>query len=253
MKTSICSGSVIHNRITPKAHRFQYKMSWCLFDLDRLEETFKKTRFWSFNSFNIVSIRNNDYINAENISIKSKVIKYLKEQKNYNFNGQVFLFTHPRYLGFGFNSVNFYFCYEGDNLVFILSEINNTPWKQKHVYIHAINQEKTDHSESYQFEFNKEFHISPFADMDINYSWIFNVTPEKLIVKMNLSKQNNLIMKVNLNTRIEPVIEKDLVKWTFKKPYQALKMSVGIYWQAFKLWAKKLPVYTNPKSKEIEP
>jgi len=252
MKTSICSGSVVHNRLTPKQHRFKYKMSWCLFDLDSINDVFNKTKLWSLNKFNVISLKNKDYINSETGSIKTKVIDYLKIKENHDFNGKVFLFTHPRFMGFGFNSVNFYFCYEDNKLIYILSEINNTPWKEKHVYIHSIDNQLPEDSVNHQFEFQKEFHISPFADMDIKYLWNFNIHPEKLIIRMELIKENNLVMNVNLKTSIQPVINKDLVTWTFKKPFQALKMFTGIYWQALKLWAKKLPIYTNPTTKEIE-
>jgi DUF1365 family protein len=45
-------------------------------------------------------------------------------------------------------------------------------------------------------------------------------------------------------------MKNDLIKWAIKKPFQALKMFFGIYWQAFKLWFKKVPVFTNPKEKK---
>ena len=65
MKTSFCSGSVIHNRLRPTPHRFKYQMSWCLFDLDTIDEIFKHSKVWSMNKFNIVSIRNEDYIDSK--------------------------------------------------------------------------------------------------------------------------------------------------------------------------------------------
>jgi len=260
MKASFCSGSVVHNRLTPKSHRFTYQMSWCLFDLDSIDDLFKQSRFWSLNKFNIVSIRNKDYINNTPASIKSKVRTYLLNHTDKEFNGKIFLFTHPRYMGFGFNSVNFYFCYENDHLLYILSEINNTPWKQKHVYFHdCLNpmNNKGNKIFDYVFNFKKEFHISPFVDMEIDYQWKFTVSPEKFTVQMRLNKQDKRLMNVSLNTVVVPIGKNDLIKWTLKKPFQALKMFTGIYWQAFKLWAKKIPFFTHPKeqtkTKEIQP
>lgn len=251
MKASFCSGTVVHNRLTPTPHRFTYKMSWCLFDLDSIDELFQQSKAWSINRFNIVSIRNKDYINAQPGSIKSKVSAFIKTQTNKEFSGKVFLFTHPRYLGFGFNSVNFYFCYEDNEIMYILSEINNTPWKQKHVYIHDIKDSESHqkiNSTEYIFNFQKEFHISPFVDMSIDYLWKFNINPNKFRVQMQLNKQNMTIMNVGLNTTFTPILKNDLFKWTLKKPFQALKMYTGIYWQAFKLWAKKVPFFSNQKT-----
>lgn len=256
MKASFCSGSVVHNRLTPISHRFKYQMSWCLFDLDSIEALFRQSKAWSLNRFNIVSLRNKDYINDKPDSIKSKACEFLKEKTTKEFDGNIFLFTHPRYMGFGFNSVNFYFCFEGGKLVYILSEINNTPWKQKHVYFHDCTQpinSDTDGSEEHVFNFQKEFHISPFVDMAIDYVWKFNIDSEKFAVQMRLIKEDKPLMNVSLDTNVAPIQKNDLIKWTFKKPSQAFKMFAGIYWQAFKLWAKKVPFFTNPKktTKEI--
>jgi uncharacterized protein len=41
--------------------------------------------------------------------------------------GPVFLLTHLRYLGYVFNPVSFYYCYDRvENLELILAEVNNT-------------------------------------------------------------------------------------------------------------------------------
>ena len=256
MKSSFCNGSVIHNRLNPKPHRFKYHMSWCLFDLDSIDEVFNHSKLWSLNKWNLVSIRNEDYINSKTDSIKSKAQSYIKKQTNKDFNGKIFLFTHPRYMGFGFNSVNFYLCYEGENIVYILSEINNTPWKQKHVYFHDINHSinhPTIKPTEYEFKFQKEFHISPFVDMAIDYLWKFTINQESLQVSMQLNQNEKLLMNVNLNTNLTLIHNNNLMKWTVKKPFQALKMFAGIYWQAFKLWTKKIPFLTHPENIKVKP
>jgi hypothetical protein len=259
MHASFCNGAVVHHRLSPTPHRFKYQMSWCLFDLDSLDELFARSKVWSLNKFNIVSLRNKDYINASPDGIKAKAKAYIEKRTKHNFNGKIFLFTHPRYMGFGFNSVNFYFCYENNNLVYILSEINNTPWKQKHLYFHDVQDSKIDtkmRATEYVFEFQKEFHISPFVDMAIDYLWKFNINSENFSVSMQLKKQGKPLMHVNLKTTLTPILENDPFKWMLRKPFQALKMFAGIYWQAFKLWLKKVPFFIHPiketKSKEIK-
>jgi DUF1365 family protein len=254
MKNSFCNGCVIHNRLLPTTHRFKYQMSWCLFDLDQINETFKQSRLWSINKFNFVSLYNHDYFNSDSASIKTKAVNFLQDKISREFSGKIYLFTHPRYLGFGFNSVNFYFCYENDELTYILSEINNTPWKQKHIYFHDIRNDNINNSAThYEFKFQKQFHISPFVEMEIDYLWKFEINDEKLNVSMQLKQDQKLLMNVALTTKLSPVETKNILKWTFKKPFQALKMFTGIYWQAFKLWAKKIPFISHPETKEIKP
>ena len=104
----------------------------------------------------------------------------------------------------------------------------------------------------YEFKFQKEFHISPFIDMAIDYLWKFTISQDSLIVSMQLNQNEKLLMNVKLNTVLTPIHNKNLMNWTIKKPFQAFKMFAGIYWQAFKLWTKKIPFLTHPETKEIK-
>ncbi|KAG1263441.1 hypothetical protein G6F65_014523 [Rhizopus arrhizus] len=77
------------------------------------------------------------------------------------------LLAHPRYAGYVFNPVSFYYCYEADGvtLAAILAEITNTPWKQRHcIVLPADTAERQD--ESLIWRFDKRFHVSPFMPMD---------------------------------------------------------------------------------------
>ncbi len=74
--------------------------------------------------------------------------------------GRVMLLTQLRYFGFHFNPVNFYYCYdEADTLRWVLAEVRNTPWNERHYYA-------VDGQQARPLE--KAFHVSPFNPMDIS-------------------------------------------------------------------------------------
>ena len=73
MQNSFCNGVVVHNRIYPKVHKFTYNMSWCLLNTKTIEEQFSKNTFYSLNKFNIISLREKDYVSDENESIDLKL------------------------------------------------------------------------------------------------------------------------------------------------------------------------------------
>ena len=251
MQNSFCNGVVVHNRSYPKPHKFTYNMSWCLLNTKTIEEQFSKSIFYSLNKFNIISLRQKDYVSDENESVDLKIRSYIETKIDRYFNGEIYLFTHPRYFGFGFNSVNFYFCYKNNTLQYIISEINNTPWKQKHLYFHNI-KDSGQNPDNASFKFDKEFHISPFVDMEINYTWIFKITETDFGVSMLLKKKEATIMNVALKTKLYPMNASNQRKWIVTKPFQSLKMFSGIYWQAFKIWLKKIPFHTNPESQQTK-
>jgi len=245
VKAGFADGWVIHDRRVPKVHRFKSNMCWCLFDLDHVSRWMTENSWWRHNGFALFSLYDRDYLTKESIPIKEKVINHLREDQGIEFSGDVFLFTHPRFLGYGFNSVSFYFCYQQQNLKYILAEINNTPWGEKHVYVFATDDAK-EATQVNTFAFDKAFHISPFAPMDINYIWRFEVSPEQIKVKMQLHRKNVNVMNVYLDTKITPFMENGNNRYLLKKPFQPWKMSMGIYWQALKLWIKRVPFYSHP-------
>lgn len=249
IQNSYCTGHVVHHRKHPKLHRFKYNMSWCLLDLKQLDSTTQNHRWFSRNAFNIVSIKDTDYIDEKNKPIESKIQDYLKSQTHQSFKGRVLLFTHPRFLGCGFNSVNFYLCYEKDKLCHIVSEINNTPWGEKHLYFHDL-KKHSQPAQNATFTFSKSFHISPFAEMDIDYTWNFQLTDQNFDVSMQLDQQGKNIMNVVLKTQLQPMTAKNQLKWLMTRPFQGVKMLSGIYWQALKIWLKGIPFFSHPESQK---
>jgi len=245
VKAGFADGWVVHDRRVPKVHRFKYNMCWCLFDLDHVSAWMTENSWWRHNGFALFSLYDRDYLTKETLPIKQKVINHLRKEQGVEFSGEVFLFTHPRFLGYGFNSVSFYFCYQQQNLKYILAEINNTPWGEKHVYVFAADDAKKA-TQVNTFAFDKAFHISPFAPMDINYLWRFEVSPEQIKVKMQLHRKDVNVMNVYLDTKITPFMENSNNRYLLKKPFQPWKMSLGIYWQALKLWIKRVPFYSHP-------
>lgn len=242
-------GYVIHSRFKPKPHRFKYDMCWCVFDLDEIDPWMKKSKFWKHNGWSIFSIKDKDYFNAEEKPIADKVKSYLTSKTQKQFTGSIYLFTHPRFLGYGFNSVSFYFCYQDNQLSYIISEINNTPWGEKKLYLHDIQSASQVGNGHYLFEFKKQFHVSPFVSMNVDYSWKFFVDRQNIKVTMTLHQDNVNLLNVILDTNITPFMDNSKHKFPLRRLFQPWKMSLGIYWQASKLWLKKIPFYSHPESK----
>lgn len=244
--------SIRHRRFQPKPHHFYASLNYLWFDPDHIQATCQKSRLWSFNRWNTLSIHEQDYLNHCVGSIRDKVHQHLAQEANYHLQSsdQVRVLSLPRSLGFGFNSVIFYFIWSGDTLLFILSEITNTPWKQRHTYTHDCRNTshiKRPHSTSYPFTFNKAFHVSPFMPMDITYHWNFTLQADQVWIEMRLLQDQKMIFDASMQCKLVPMNHaRQQARYALGFPLQGFKMLAMIHLQALRLWLKKIPFYPHP-------
>ncbi len=101
-------------------------------------------------------------------------------------------------LGFCFNPVSFYYCFdEHDTRVeAIVAEITNTPWKERHAYVL-----RTAPGAPMRFGLSKAFHVSPFLPMDMDYDWRFSVPADTLAVHMSNLRGGRRIFDATLMLR----------------------------------------------------
>ncbi|MCV6604928.1 MAG: DUF1365 domain-containing protein, partial [Porticoccaceae bacterium] len=170
----IYRGWVQHSRHHPKVHRFRYPLAMVLLDVDQLESHFSQSRWWSLERFNAISFYRSDYLpEVPGQTLKEALTCRIRQECGVAFEGSVKILTQPRYFGVIFNPVSYYFCYDSDQtLTYIVTEINNTPWNQRHSYVLPV---PADSAGSAHFDFDKQFHVSPFMPMALQYHWRFSL------------------------------------------------------------------------------
>lgn len=241
-------GHVIHSRLAPKAHCFKYRFFWSAISLDEIKEVFSKHIFWSIDKWNICSFKRKDHLGNPSLPLEQCVKDLIQNSKGYRPNGTIQLITHMGYLGFRFNPVSFYILRnESKKVEFIVAEINNTPWGEQFCYvIDARNQ--TD--DLIKAEMRKAFHISPFFSMDIDYKWNFSFVENQLKIHMENWENGKKVFQVNVQVEQRELNTNNMTKFLFKYPFMTAQVIMGIYWQALRLWLKKIPVYTHPNLKK---
>ncbi|EMR12587.1 hypothetical protein MPL1_09552 [Methylophaga lonarensis MPL] len=238
----IYQGTVWHQRFQPKVHGFEYPLAMLLFDVDQLEAIFRKSRWWSINRFNLIGFVRDDYIGDASLSIKQAVAERIWQSCQQRFSGSVKILTHPRYAGFVFNPVSFYFCYEQQQLKFIVAEINNTPWNERFSYVLPVQ----DGSEEQLFEFDKQFHVSPFMPMQLRYRWRFRMQPQHLDIHMTLFKDQQKQFEAAMKGSAQAFTQQSMRRLPWQYPLQTLRVVMRIYWHALRLKLKGVPFYNHP-------
>jgi len=250
---AVADAMIRHRRYLPKSHHFETQLNYLWFDPEQIETITQQSYLWSSKRWNILTLDPDDFLIMEQGSIREKVAKILDKQANFilPFDAEIRVLALPRTCGFRFNSVVFYFIFDiHDQPLFILSEITNTPWNERHVYAHDCRHESVPqaHPKNYVFEFKKSFHVSPFMPMQMDYRWHFNLSAQRTIIHMQLWQQEILQFDATMRFSLSSItFPSQQHRYAISSVFEPFKMMAGIYWNATRLWIKKVPFYRHPK------
>ncbi|MDP5253653.1 MULTISPECIES: DUF1365 domain-containing protein [unclassified Vibrio] len=238
LRSRLMVGQVRHRRFTPTSHHLNYPLFMPAIDLDELVSlqtsvTFFGTRWWHWARF-----KRSDYLGEG--CLKQAVQQKVQQLTGELCQGKVVAVIHLRYLGFYFSPVNFYYLYdEHQQWRYVLAEVSNTPWNQRHYYAVPASASHQVWCDS------KAFHVSPFNPVDQDYHWRVKPLDSQLFVHLECHKQKKHF-DATLTMKAKPFNSANLVAALVRTPIMALKMLVGIYWHALRLWLKKVPIYDHP-------
>lgn len=254
MNSALYRGQVRHRRFGPVPHAFRYRLFMLYLDLADLPDVFDRFWLWSARRPAPAWFRRADYLGPGDVPLERAVRDLVAERAGRRPAGPIRMLTHLRYWGYVLNPVTFYYCFDsaGASLEAVVAEITNTPWGERHAYVLDGNGERGAGSGIVRRQFAKQFHVSPFMDMDHRYDWRFGVPARRLVVHMENFQSGRKLFDATLALRREPLTRSALAGALLRHPFMTANVAAGIYWQALRLRLRGVPFYTHPAKRTAE-
>ncbi|MEZ5583197.1 MAG: DUF1365 domain-containing protein [Candidatus Competibacteraceae bacterium] len=236
-------GQVRHRRFQPRPHAFSYRLFMLYLDLAELSTVFEGRWLWSTRRWAPARFLREDHFGDPNRPLDDCVRDYVEAQIGHRPRGPIRLLTHLRYFGYCFNPISIYYCFDaaGQRVDALVAEVSNTPWGERHCYV--LDSATADR---HRYRFTKAMHVSPFMPMALDYTWRCNEPGSRLGVHMEVFQDGATLFNATLALRRRPITGRNLALLWVQFPCMTGKVIAAIYWEALRLWCKRIPTFANP-------
>ncbi|MCG6203649.1 DUF1365 domain-containing protein [Rhodopseudomonas sp. HC1] len=238
-------GEVMHARLKPMGHRFNYRVMSLLVDLDRLDEADKMTPLFGVNRRALYSFYEKDHGERDGASLRGYIDRCANAEGVDLTGGRVLLLTYPRLLGYTFNPLSVYFCYAANGaLALVVYEVRNT-FGDIHSYVLPVRPGELSPAGLRQAQ-DKLFYVSPFIEMAMRYH--FRITPPGDAVKLRIleTDASGPLLSATFSGRRQTLSTASLLRSFLALPLMTMKVMAAIHWQALRLWIKGARLVPRP-------
>ena len=216
-------------------HEFTYPLFMVLLDVDRIGELMSASRFTSWNRFNWATFDDRDHLGDPARSLRERLAADVARRGAPLPNGRILLLTHLRYLGYCFNPVSFFYCFDAaGRLEGVLAEVNNTFGGSRTYWVRP-------HDRA-----SKSMYVSPFLDMDLEYSFDFSTPGRSLAAHMEAMRGGDTVLDATLCLERREWNAREIRRALLRHPAMTASVIAGIHLEALKLWWKGVPVVDRP-------
>lgn len=235
-----------HSRYDPEHHLSQ-RLFMPYIDLDEIESIVRMSPLWSKDSKNLISIVETDYMGGSGEAWASSIQEFVGASIGERPDGRVAMLAHPRYLGYVFNPVSFYFCFDASNTLHsMVADVTNTPWGERRAY--AIRAVAGNRVTTETIESGKQLHVSPFIGMDMAYTFSF-ADPgdtDTIDISICVSREGQRVLDTGLSMKTYVPSKLLLNTLPVRFPFMTHRVTAGIYWNALLLKLKGARFYAHP-------
>ena len=243
----IGNGVVRHHRLRPVDNAFAYRTYFLMLPMRSLRE--QACAALARNRFGLLAFHDRDHGDGRSDAL-AWLDELLRSEGIADADGEVWLQTYPRVLGYVFKPVSFWFCERADgSLAAIVVEVNNT-FGERHCYLLAG--ERLGYGRDLQAR--KVFHVSPFSHIVGGYRFRFmrsaSAGGDRYVARIDHEDADGALLQTSLSGRLTPLSPASVRAAFFGVPLMSFGVIVRIHWQALRVWAKRMPYVKKPAPPE---
>lgn len=245
---------VMHERLLPFRHQFNYRVFSLLLDIDRLPAIAARSRLFRYNRFGLFSFHDRDHGPRDGTGLRPWIEAQLAQQNLSEAAARIHVLCFPRLLGYVFNPLSVFFCYDREGrLRAVLYEVKNT-FGDQHGYLIEVPLQQNALTVAQHVA--KRFHVSPFLPLSGEYRFRLLPPGEKIGISIRqLAPSGALQLLATQSGRRESFSDHSLLKAFIRHPLMTVKIIVGIHWEALQLWRKGAAFFgwTPPPREAVSP
>lgn len=205
-----------------------------------------------------IRFRRDDYLPSVAATVQDAVHEAVRRAGG-SVRGPVAMLGHVRTWGWLFNPLTLYYCFDpsGQAVEWTVLEVSNTPWHERRSYVVGPPGEH---------HFAKEMHVSPFLPTEGSYTLRYGAPGEHVAVSLEVdapappspygrtqhetedapSDRLPPRLAASMVLQRRPLDRAGLARLLWAYPLMTARVSAGIYAQALRLAARRVPVHPHP-------
>lgn len=240
-------GSVRHTRTRPATHRLSVPSFFLRLPLRALAARPWPYRWLARNRAGLFALNDTDH--GDGRPMLEWIDGLLAQAGVRDADGEIWLHTFPRVLGYVFNPVSFWFAHRADGaLRAVVCEVNNT-FGERHCYVLA-HEDRSTLSWGQDLSAVKVFHVSPFCDIrgEYRFRFMLSATGDRFIARIDyhdVPGQAALLL-TSIEGRLAPLTDTRLLTVAARRPLFTFGVIARIHLHALRLWLKGVPFFRKP-------
>ena len=243
VRALIGRGEVRHTRLRPVRRAFRYPTWFLLLPMRTLRT--QPDPVLARNRAGVVSFHDRDHGDGGADAL-AWFERLLADEGITDADGEVWLHTYPRVLGYAFKPVSFWYAHRADgSLRAIVAEVNNT-FGERHCYL-LTGTATAPLGWGRELRAAKVFHVSPFCAIEGGYRFRFMRTADRTVARIDHDDATGQpLLQTSVSGQLAPLTRRALHQAWLGSPLLTLGVMARIHWQALHLWRQRLPFFRKP-------